>query len=163
MIMKIRERLSIAAQLKNKEAGDSVVTSLFMIPFAIFLLFAMVNMSMYFQARGQVQNIARDGARQVALYGGNSNTVARNNTGADVSTLTYSRLYNSSTGRCSVSGCSRPPVVTCAPNVAGDAGQDVWCEVTYYFTPVATDIFGFGDITAQAFKVRETYVSETGY
>lgn len=161
MIMKIRERILRATAHKDKEAGDSVVTSLFMIPFAIFLLFAMVNMSMYFQARGQVQNIARDGARQVALYGGNSRDVPRNDRGTDVSQIVYNKLYSG--GNCTISGCTKPPVVTCGPNISNSAGSDVYCEVTYFFNPVANDIFGFGNITAQQFKVRETYVSETGY
>lgn len=148
---KIRER---------NERGD-VITALFMTPFAIFFLFAIVNMSLYFEARSSIQNIARDGARQVALYGGNNSTVPLNKTGKNVSQLVYNQLY--AKGKCTRSHCVKPPAVTCTPGVASQAGQTVTCKVTYYYSPVASDIFGFAAATLKPFTVSESFISETGY
>lgn len=157
MIMSIRNFLS---RRTHREDGEIVETVL-IVPFVVFLLFAFINMSMYFQARGTVQNIGRDGARQVALYGGSLSTVPRNNSGQDVTQTVFNKLYSS--GHCTISGCSRPPRVTCTPAQATAAGQDVSCTIIYYFSPVANDYFGFAAITAQPFTIQEHFISETGY
>jgi Flp pilus assembly protein TadG len=145
-----------------RERGSSeIVTTLFVVPIFIGLIFATVNSSIYFQVRSSIQNVARDGARQVALYGGNNASVPRNDTGFNVSQIVFNKLYKN--GDCTYSSCSQPPLVSCGPGQATGAGQDVFCEVTYYYSPVAEDYFGFSAGTALAFKVKEQFISETGY
>jgi Flp pilus assembly protein TadG len=157
MLLKIQETIQKA---RDDERGD-IITALFMVPFVLFMLFAFVNMAVYFQARSTVGNIARDGARQVALYGGNSKSIPLNKTGKDVSQVVFDTLYSG--GKCSLSNCSQAPSVTCTPGTATTPGQQVSCSVTYYYTPVSTDIFGFSKITSQPFTLKETFISETGY
>ena len=145
---------------RNRNENGDVVETLFMIPFAVFIIFALINMSMYWQARSVVQNIARDGARQVALYGGSNADAVENRAGQPVSTLVYNKLYAG--GNCTQSNCTKPPVVTCTPGYSNDIGVPVSCSVTYYYSPVALDWFGFDKITAQPFTVKAQTISETG-
>jgi Flp pilus assembly protein TadG len=158
-MIKLRNFVKKRTQNENGEAD--IIVTLFMVPFAVFLIFALINMSMYFQARSVVENIARDGARQVALYGGAAANVPLNNTGSAVSDLVFNRLY--ANGGCTQSNCTAPPRVTCTPNQASAAGQSVTCTITYYFSPIANDWFGFAAITAQPFTVTGQTISETGY
>lgn len=67
----------------TNERGD-VVQTIFMLPIAIFLLFALINLSSYFSIRAQIQDTARSGARLVALYGGNGTGAVLNKTGKTV-------------------------------------------------------------------------------
>jgi Flp pilus assembly protein TadG len=147
---------------RRNERGD-VVQTIFMFPIALFLLFALINMSSYFQMRGQVQNVARDGARLVALYGGASTGAIRNNTGQSVQTQVTNILWDGS--KCKLSYCTQKPVVTCTPNVATQAGQVVSCTIKYYYSPIAPvpkGLEGFNGVTGQPMSVSATYISETG-
>lgn len=56
---------------KNSERGDTLVTSLILMPVLIALLLTFIDMSVFMANRSQVQGIARDGARTVAIFGGN--------------------------------------------------------------------------------------------
>lgn len=56
---------------KNSERGDTLVTSLILMPVLIALLLTFIDMSIFMANRSQVQGIARDGARTVAIFGGN--------------------------------------------------------------------------------------------
>lgn len=73
MLTKINERIT----RRRDEKGNDVVVTLFMIVFFIGLLFAIVEVSTYFQTKTQVHNITRDGARIVALMGGASNSISK--------------------------------------------------------------------------------------
>ena len=61
-------------RLKKKmreERGDStLVSTILVIPLVIGILITMIDTSVYFANRGQVLESVRDGARQVAIFGG---------------------------------------------------------------------------------------------
>lgn len=159
MINKLRERLF----RRNENGSSELPVTLVMLPFAVFLIFALIDVTFYMQTRAQVQNILRDGTRQVALYGGNSAALPLNTTGKPVSQLIYETLYNGQ--RCTKSFCTAPPVVSCTPEVATIVGQQVTCTVRYAYSPVAHDgFFGFSTfITSPPYTLSETSISETRY
>lgn len=167
MLDKLRSRIS---PNYDKEEGSDIVVTLFMLPLFVALLFAMIDVSTYFQTRTQVQNITRDGARLVALMGGTSPTISLNKekfggSGMNVSTYVYSRLTDGS-GNCAISGCTKNPVVTCGPSVASRLGQDAYCEVKYYYSGVGGGIvgwLGFDSITNITIDSRETFKVETSW
>lgn len=64
MIKSFRERL------RSDSASGELISALFIIPLVVMLLFTMVDAAIYFNNRAQIQGIARDGARSVAIMGG---------------------------------------------------------------------------------------------
>ena len=59
----------------GSDKGDSeLVSLLILLPLLLAMLISIIDSSMYFANRSQVQAAARDGARQVAIMGGAGNT-----------------------------------------------------------------------------------------
>jgi Flp pilus assembly protein TadG len=152
----------------NDERGSSELpVTLIMLPFAIFLIFALIDVTFYMQTRSNVQAVLRDATRAVALYGGNSSTIPLNTLGKNVDTyFTEKRIYTPSKG-CLISYCGTNPTapkITCTPSVATVVGQEVKCSIKYNYSPVANDsYFGFSGWTKDAFTMTETSISETRY
>ena len=145
----------------TNERGD-VVQTIFMLPIAIFLLFALINLSSYFNVRAQVQDVARQGARLVALYGGANSGAILNHTGQPVSSIVLGQIWNGS--RCTLSYCTQAPQVTCTPSVTTVAGQLVSCTIKYWYSPIApvpSGLEGLNGVTGQPMTVSATYVAET--
>ena len=166
MIMKIRN----VFQHKRNEHGSDLVVTLFMIPIFIAVLFSIIEVSTYFQTKTQVENIARDGARMVALFGGSSANISLNQDkfggqGKAVTAYVYSRLVDVN-GNCTISGCKQPPVVTCGPSVASALNQDAFCTIDYYYSGVAGSIvnwIGFNAITDNPIHATATFKVETAW
>lgn len=166
MLTKINERIT----RRRDEKGNDVVVTLFMIVFFIGLLFAIVEVSTYFQTKTQVHNITRDGARIVALMGGASNSISLNKekfggNGVNVANYVRDKLADSN-GNCIVSRCTQPPVVTCGPTVATQLTADAYCSVTYYYGGVTGNLIGllgFDAITTQTIQTRESFKVETSW
>jgi hypothetical protein len=59
----------------NSESGDSqIVTLVLILPFFFSFLITIIDTSIYFSDNGTIQQVARDGARQVAIFGGAGDT-----------------------------------------------------------------------------------------
>lgn len=167
MIQQIRTR--VLQRRNNHEEGNDLVITLFMIPFVLALLFAMIDISSYFQARTQVQNIVRDGAREVAKYSGTDPTIALNReanggTGVDVSRSVLNKLWDGE--KCTISACESKPVVVCNPPKVYRISDDVYCEVTYKYQTMSfalTRWLGLDQISGKEIKLRETFKAETSY
>lgn len=161
-MLKLRKHLT--KLYRKPEQGSDVVTTLFMIPITLGLIFALIDVSSYFQARSSIQSIVRDGARQVALYGGQSFQVALNETGNDVAVNVKNRLWDN--GNCVVSGCTEEPIVVCGPNIATSLNDDAFCRVEYAYRSYAgglVDWLGFGAILNPPFTIEESFKTETKY
>lgn len=146
----------------TNERGD-VVQTLLMMPIAIFLLFALINLSSYFSLRAQIQDTARVGARLTALYGGNSAGAVMNNTGKSVETIVLGTMWDGS--KCTLSYCTQKPTVKCTPSITKVAGELVTCNIKYHYSPIAPvpeGLEGFNGVTGQPMSVSATYVAETG-
>lgn len=162
MFTSLRKRLF----KRRSEKGSDVVQTLFMLPFAIGLIFAGIDVGTYFQTKTQVQNITRDGARQISLYGGWSPTISLNREqlgGKKISEVVYNRLVDGD-GNCRVSGCSSRPTVTCGPEKAHHINEDAYCRVTYHYRGIGGGIvewLGFNSITDSVIKAEESFKVET--
>jgi len=162
---KLRDLISSS----NRESGSGeLIVTLFTIPVLAMMLFGLINVSSYFQVRSGVQDIARDGARLVALYGGSTTAAYRNQSGENVATTVFNRLYKN--GECTLSYCSTIPTVTCnvivngvASAVATDAGQVATCTVRYRYSSVAPVGLNFDQLFATPITIEATTVTETGY
>lgn len=149
---------------RDYEDGSDIVTTLFMIPFILGLIFVLIDVSSYFQARSSVQSIVRDGARQIALYGGQQAGIPLNESGIPVATQVKNRLWVD--GQCAISACSSPPVVVCGPNRATSLNEDAFCRVDYAYRGFAGGLvywLGFGAVIDPPFQIEERFKVETKY
>lgn len=161
--------------LRKDETGASeLVTTLFMLPLALFLILTLIDVSMYFNARSSVQNVTREGARQAAMWGGtgSNQTVRLNPGGTTTAQNIKNTLFDSETNRCKQAGCTKAPEVTCVTkvgnsnlNVAKNAGDRIVCRTTFYYKTVTpgSDYFGFAAAIGNKIVIEETTLSETGY
>lgn len=160
---------------KTEDGASELVTTLFMLPLALFLILSLIDVSLYFNARSTVQNDTREGVRQAAMWGGTGakNTVRLNPGNTTTAQNIKNVMYDSATGKCKQGGCTKAPVVSCKTitsasanaSVAKKAGDRVTCTTTYYYKTVTpgSDYFGFGAITGSSITITETALSETGY
>lgn len=161
-------------QLKSgrHERGNDIVTTVLLLPIMVFLLFTMIDVSYYFQARSIVQSTAQDGARMVALYGGEgtNKNVPLNPSTKTVAEQMKNRLWNAEKGTCIPSACkkSQTVVVTCGPKGAIKSGlnTEVWCEVKYPFHAPSVGMasaLGFGGLFGEPITVKAVSLAETYY
>lgn len=148
---------------RREEKGSSdIVVILLTLPIVIFLLLSLIDISLYFQARTMVQNVTRDAARDVSVWGGASANSPLNPTNRSVQNQARDRLWDGQ--QCTSGNCSRSPVVTCTPNQTSRAGQTVSCTTQYWYHSLVpgNPISAFGGLTNASFTITEYARSETG-
>ena len=153
-------RTTLKPRSKSENGGSEIITTLMILPLILWLIFSLIDVSVYLTARSSVQNAARDAARQVSVWGGNNSRL--NPLGVTVATATFNQLYNN--GKCTPGACTRPPVVSCTPEVTNRPGDSVQCSITYYYRSIyaGNPITGFASFLNHSFTVVETARAETG-
>lgn len=145
MVKKIIKRFS-------SDQADSLVSAIFILPVIFFMLITTVDMGIYMANRGQIQAVARDGARTIAIMGGNgtnsSQTTLMNAYGQNRSetceNVTQNPAYKASmtVTECNVlisldnsTGLTNVTInnVSCNPPVATAVGQKVSCEIKWQY------------------------------
>lgn len=165
--MLLMEKLRRIFKIRKRESGAAdLIVTLVTIPFAVMLILATIDISMYMNTRAHVDAVTRDTARQVAMWGGagSPSEVRLNPTSNTAAKNLMNKLW-SPDGYCYKSHCEKQPKVTCGPAITRSAGTEVFCEVTYYNKSIVpgSDLLGFGNITAESFTTRAVAISETGY
>lgn len=146
-------------RLKSERGDSELVSLLVVIPLVIWIIFTIIDVSMYMQARTKVQSVVRDGARQVAIYGGNNSSL--NPYDVTVANQTKTMLYKN--GKCIGVRCAEQPTLTCTPAVATQAGQQVSCTSTFTYKSIyGFNPFGF-NFLMRPFEITEYAFSETGF
>lgn len=162
---------------RNERGSADLVTTLMLLPLLVFIILALIEVSVYMQTRTSVQNALADATRQVAAYGGD-NTRLNPNSQA-ISTQLSNTLYRN--GRCTYSHCEngKRPVVQCgivqstpssgvptfrSTAYATSPGQEVACYVNYPYKGVTGGgwLLGFEQI-AKPFTVVEYSRTEVGF
>lgn len=165
----IRTKLQQILNRRDRESGNDIVTLVMVIPIIIILFFTMIDVSYYLQARSMVQSAAQDGARMVALYGGQSGNISLNKSNQPVQNLIMPKIYDSTGDRCIPSACYQPPVVRCTPEVVTEGmglGTEVSCNIRYFYAPASAglaQLIGFGELLTSEINVTQTSISETYY
>jgi Flp pilus assembly protein TadG len=167
MIEKLRK--FVKKRRKEDGAADLVVT-LFMLPLAVFLILALIDLSMYMNTRSSVESVLRDATRQSAMWGGTGTAnqgVRLNTTNTTTAQRVVSSLLTPDGKKCKFSNCvpGKLPTAVCNPVKVTVAGTTITCSVTYYYKTVTpgTDLLGFAAITSKGFTITSTAISETGY
>lgn len=149
---------------KQSESGSTeVITTLFMIPIILWLILSLIDVSLYFQARTTVQNVARDSARQVAVWGGNESPLRPYEVPVNVNG--FNALFNSATQTCKPGNCKTAPLVNCTPPLTAYAGQEVSCTVVYEYKAInpGNPLTGFTGFMNKPITITEYARAETGF
>ena len=161
----MQDKIRNLMKRRNENGSAEIITTLFVMPFLLYLILALVDISLYMNTRSSVESVTRDGVRQAAMWGGTSEKVRLNPTGKSVGTIIFDRLYTG--GKCTYSNCIEPPSVTCDSLQVSNAGTPITCTVTYKYKSVVPgmSLLGFEGITknADGFTISEKALSETGY
>lgn len=173
--------------LKNRIKSDkanSLITAILVFPVLFIFLVSMIDFSIYLADRGQIQGIARDGARTVAIMGGNGDANSQTpierkygvnksevcanagkgavSKGAVKATSTaiecnIMNAANNSKGLVNVQLTS----VLCNPYMSTSIGETVTCEVKWTYKGIPGSAFSFvKDIGQQTNVITGTAQSE---
>lgn len=127
---------TLLRKLKQKQqTGDGMATIemiiIFPILFFLFLLF--FEVTIMYNTRTSTQHAAREGVRQVSIWGGNNKPLAPASQRTPVSQQVRDLLWDPTTQKCVKNNCSKPPTVNCTPNVVARVGDRISCTITYHY------------------------------
>lgn len=153
---------------RDRESGSAdLIVTLATIPFAVILILALIDISLFLNTRSTVQSAVRDGVRQAAMWGGTGGPeqVRLNASGTNIQTSILNKIWDAEKNTCTNSHCDAKPKVSCTTAIATAAGQDITCTVIYDHMSIVpgSDLLGFGAITNEPYTIKETALSETGY
>lgn len=138
----------ILKRLKSNRA-DSIVSAVFFFPLFIVILISGIDYSVYMSDRGQIQGVARDAARTVAIMGGNGTDTMQTPLEAKYGTSVTTACKNITSKQqaktpieCNVvnslqnnQGLVSTEItnVTCTPSNTTAIGQRVACTIKWYY------------------------------
>lgn len=157
----------IMKKRKNEEGSADLIVTLATIPFAVFLILALIDISLFLNTKSHVQSTLRDGVRQAAMWGGSGGPehVRLNVSGQPTAANIKDKIWNKEDKVCTHSHCKAEPIVGCTEQTVANAGTPITCTVTYSYSSIVpgADLLGFGAITNAPFTATEYSLSETGY
>lgn len=152
------------AKIKSDKA-DSLVSSVIILPMLFFMLITTVDFGVYMSNRATIQAVARDGARTVAIMGGDGTAArgtplelaygqSRSTACASAQEGIASSAYNSNSSAidCNVmtainqsSGFVNVEVskVNCGPNESTFIGQRTYCEIEWKYGGIPGSAMSF--------------------
>ena len=72
-VPKVNMLTRFLTKLRRDKGDSTLVSTIIVLPLILGILITMIDVAVYFSNRGQMLNIARDGARLTAIYGGDGN------------------------------------------------------------------------------------------
>lgn len=171
------------------DRGDSELVSLIIVlPLVLAILFTIIDTSIYFSNRAVVQTAVRDGARTVAIMGGNgTNTKAtpiEKKYGASISSACAGLATNQAVATAYVPGVSTviecaalqtyakdPSLINvkitslkCTPTVSRGIGAKTTCTVEWEYGSIPGSVLGFIQLSKENTTVgmSESEVDFTG-
>lgn len=161
--------MKLLNKIKEDKGASNTVSFIIIILFVMILLVSFIDVGVYFNAKNELRSAAENGARNVALYGGTKGDLrnARKNAGSDVSAaedIVWASIHTNY----QPSESSSPVVVikdvSCGPDRAEEAGDEVWCKIKYQYNGLAGNfgLFGFAgdEITVKGVAVSEVSMKQ---
>lgn len=148
----------------KSDRGDSLVSFIIVVPVLLMILITSVDYGIFMLNRGQIQAVARDAARTVAIYGGNGD--ASKATPIENAYGVPRGLVCSSVGGWGVDASTSSAVecntakalqqqrglvnvkvkkIECTPRVATSIGERVSCDISWEYGGVAGSFLSFID------------------
>lgn len=153
--------MKLLNKIKEDRGASNTVSFIIIILFVMILLVSFIDVGVYFNAKNELRSAAENGARNVALYGGTGGDL-RKYVRSDVSAaddIVWASIHTNY----QPSESSSPVVVikdvSCGPDEAKEAGDEVWCKIKYQYNGLAGNfgLFGFAgdEITVKGVAVSE--------
>lgn len=176
MLKKMRG--NFLARLRSDRADSSIVTFVLIMPLFFSFIVTMIDTSVYFANRAIVQQVARDGARQVAIFGGSGTSTTQSplessygvsGTCGEVSDP-GGRTANQTEIECKIlqrydegSGLTNVVIdlVDCGPNQTFAIGTTTYCNIGWTYGGIPGSMVGFMKTSAgeSPFYKNETRVT----
>lgn len=137
----------IIRKIKDERGLSEAATAIIVLPIILGALFVMLDVGFYMRTRSMLDTIVQDTVRGVALDGGYNNPrtiVIAEDSWIIKGENSLRRACDSGSLRCDQ---SMPIDLTCAPNVARNVGETVWCEATISYrviSPLSEGPLGLG-------------------
>lgn len=152
--------MKLLNKIKEDRGASNTVSFIIIILFVMILLVSFIDVGVYFNAKNELRSAAENGARNVALYGGTKGDLR--DVRSDVSAaddIVWASIHTNY----QPSESSSPVVVikdvSCGPDEAKEAGDEVWCKIKYQYNGLAGNfgLFGFAgdEITVKGVAVSE--------
>lgn len=136
ILMKFRKKM------KQDKGASNTISFIVIMGFIMVMLVSFIDVGLYFNAKNQMQSAADNGARSVAMFGGNDNAIrdARGGTISPVDLVKESvpKAYKNPTANKTV---VLNKVVCYPENQKIKVGDPVYCDLTYTYNGIAG---GFG-------------------
>lgn len=127
--------MSVFNKIKDDKAASNSVSFIVIIFFVMMIMVSFVDVGVYFNVKNEIQSAAENGARHVALYGGVNSKLEQKKSTMAASDVVLESINTKFQGGGSKS--VEVKKVECFPNHNSvdqvEAGQRVWCEVTYSY------------------------------
>ena len=138
--------MNIFKRMKSDKGASNTVSFIVIIAFIMTMLVSFIDVGLYFNTKNQMQTAADNGARSVAMYGGND-TEVRDFRGGSTSPEELVRVSipeaykNPTANKTVVLNKVECKVESSKPGNKITAGDHVYCDVTYTYNGIAG---GFG-------------------
>lgn len=158
--------MNIFKRMKKDKGASNTISFIVIIAFIMTMLVSFIDVGLYFNAKNQMQAAADNGARSVAMFGGNDNAI-RDARGGTISpeelvSVSIPEAYKNPTANRTVILND----IDCYPDSGRiRAGDPVYCDVTYTYNGIAGGFGLFnlgrsGNGDNDSMTVRGTSVSE---
>lgn len=147
-------------KLKKDGAALHTIETLIVLPFIFFLLCTIIDFGFYMTNRVVISNAAQQGARLVALYGGEEPTAISKTYGSGIRPSQRVKEEIAKSNK-SLVGISEEDIksITCSPGATTQLGQVTSCTVVYHSEPIpGSAVYLFrptGDVTVTMTSVAE--------
>lgn len=138
--------MNIIKRMKSDKGASNTISFIVIIAFIMTMLVSFIDVGLYFNTKNQMQTAADNGARSVAMYGGND-TEVRDFRGGSTSPQELVRISipdaykNPTANKTVVLNNVKCDVESSKPGNKITAGDHVYCDVTYTYNGIAG---GFG-------------------
>lgn len=158
--------MKIFKRFKKDKAAANTISFIVIIAFIMTMLVSFIDVGLYFNTKNQMQSAADNGARSVAMFGGND-SIVRDARGGETSPedlvlISIPDAYKNPTENETVVVND----ISCSPNSGKiSAGDPVYCDIEYTYNGIAGGfgLFNLGRGAAgsnDSMTVRGTSVSE---
>lgn len=149
---------NIFRKLKEEKGLSEAATAIIVLPIILGALFVMLDVGFYMRTRSMLDTIVQDTVRGVALDGGVNNP-RTNVIGGSWQVKGQNSLNNACASGSLRCDTGMPARMTCAPTVAQNVGDQVWCEATISYrviSPLSEGPLGLGlqDLYSEPITVR---------
>ena len=152
--------MKLLNKIKEDRGASNTVSFIIIILFVMILLVSFIDVGVYFNAKNELRSAAENGARNVALYGGTGGDLR--DVRSDVSAaedIVWASIHTTYQPSESSSPVVAVKDVSCGPDEAKKAGDEVWCKIKYQYNGLAGNfgLFGFAgdEITVKGVAVSE--------